>query len=359
MQPQAMDHSEWSRTMSKAIASRRTTQVGETDADRAITCKVFRHGKPEKGPKDLGQISEILRDEGSLVWLDVVDPQPRDLEVLQEEFDLHPLAVEDAVEAHQRPKIEAYDHYWFVVVHGASMTLDGLELHEIAIFTGTQFLVTVRHSPLYPLEEIERRWEAHPERLRRGGGFLLYTILDTVVDGYFPVVDGFQERVDSLQEDLFANRSIRPNLLPMIFDMKKDAQRFRRSAMPLRDILTPMIRGDLKLIPADEIAYYRDVYDHAIRVIDQLDTVRDLATSALEIHLSVVANRHNEVAKQLTIIATIFLPLTFLTGFFGQNFTFLTAHVLTSSPAFWILGVGLEVFTFAVTIGYFKWKGWF
>jgi magnesium transporter len=239
------------------------------------------------------------------------------------------------------------------------MTLDGIELHEIAICAGKQFLVTVRHSPAYPLEEIERRWHAHPERLRRGGGFLLYTILDTVVDGYFPVVDRFQERVDEIQEDLFANRSIRSDLLPEIFEMKKDAHQFRRSVMPLRDILTPVFRGDLKLIPEDEVAYFRDVYDHAVRVIDQLDTLRDLVTSALEIHLSAVANRHNEVAKQLTIIATIFLPLTFLTGFFGQNFTVLTAHVLTTTPSFWILGIGLEVLTFATTIGYFKWKRWF
>src|SRR5579884_2867998 len=132
------------------------------------TCEVFRRGSPTGTPRDLSEISEILKEEGALVWLDVVDPGPNDLDLLQEEFDLHPLAIEDAVQAHQRPKIESYGSYWFVVVQ--AVTVDGgrLRFHEVAIFAGEKFLVTVRHEPAYPLDEIRERWRAHPERLRRG-----------------------------------------------------------------------------------------------------------------------------------------------------------------------------------------------
>jgi magnesium transporter len=126
----------------------------------------------------------------------------------------------------------------------------------------------------------------------------------------------------------------------------------------MRDILNPIIRQDLRLFPEKDLAYYRDVYDHAVLVIDQLDSLRDVVNSALEIHLSVVANRQNEVSRQLTVIATIFLPLTFLTGFFGQNFSWLVGHIV-GGGAFLALGLGIEIATFLLTLGYFRWKGWF
>jgi magnesium transporter len=228
----------------------------------------------------------------------------------------------------------------------------------MAIFAGKNFLVTVRHQPPYPLEEIEHRWSLHPEQLRKGAGFLLYTILDTVVDGFIPVSETFQERVDRMEEALFEDRPLDEGILPRIFDMKKDAQRFRHAAMPMREILTPLTRQDLSIFSRDESLYFRDVYDHAVLVIDQLDSVRDLVNSALEIHLSVVANRQNEVAKQLTIIATIFLPLSFIVGFFGQNFSWLVGHI-TGEGIFIELGLGTEVLAVILTLLVFKVRGWF
>ncbi|HCF99038.1 MAG TPA: magnesium and cobalt transport protein CorA [Chloroflexi bacterium] len=332
----------------------------QTEEKRSVlpTCKVYRNGQSSHGVAHLSEISEVLKEEGSLVWLDVVDPGPNDLKLLQAEFDLHPLAVEDAMHAHERPKIESYDSYWFLVVQGTTLSEDNIIFHEIAIFAGTNFLVTVRHSPVYGLEEIEKRWHAHPEELKRGAGFLLYTILDTVVDGYLPVSQTFQDRVDELEEALFAGRSQDAEVLPRVFGMKKDAQRFRWAVLPMRDILNPIIRQDLELVGREDLAYFRDVYDHAVLVIDQLDTLRDLVNSALEIHLSVVANRQNDVSKQLTVIATIFLPLTFVTGFFGQNFAFLVGHI-GGTDAFIGWGLGTELLTIGLTLGYFKWKGWF
>src|SRR5262249_33805016 len=146
---------------------------------------------------------------------------------------------------------------------------------------------------------------------------------DTVVDGYFPVSETLQDRIDDLEAILFAREPRGNEVLVEIFALKQQLQQFRRAVLPMRDILNPIIRGDLRLFAEEEIAYYRDVYDHAVRIIDQVDAVRDLVSSALEIHLTVVANRQNEITKQLTIIATIFLPLSFITGFFGQNFGYM------------------------------------
>jgi magnesium transporter len=325
------------------------------------SCTVFKGRHEEDVSHRLGQISNILEEEGTLVWFDVVDPGPNDLDVLREEFDLHPLAIEDAVQAHQRPKIESYGKYWFLDVQATSLRGEDVQFHEIAIFAGANFIVTVRHDPAYSLDEIKERWNAHREGMERGAGFLLYTILDTIVDGYMPVGEIFSEKVDALEEKLFQKGRApgSDQVLPQIFSMKKDAQHFRRAVLPMRDILNPIIRKDIELFPDEDLDYFRDVYDHVVLVMDQLDSLRDIVNSALEIHLSVVANRQNEVAKQLTIIATIFLPLTFLTGFFGQNFSFLVGNVLTHNWTFWVLGIGTEVVALVITLGYFKLKGWF
>lgn len=345
--------------MATETGSRPATNPTPDDAtQQAPQCKVYRGGKSLDAVTNFSDISEILEEEGSVVWMDVVDPTPENLKVLQEEFSLHPLAVEDAIQAHERPKIESYSGYWFVILQATTLDGENIIFHEMAIFAGRNFLVTVRHSPTYPLDEIQARWDAHPEGLRRGAGFLLYTILDTVVDGYLPASETFQERVDALEEKLFSPAGGGSDVLPRVFSMKKDAHRFRWAVLPMRDILNPIIRRDLDLFPEADIAYYRDVYDHAILVIDQLDTLRDLVTSALEIQLSVVANRHNEVSKQLTVIATIFLPLTFLTGFFGQNFGWLVGRITEGRTFVW-LGLGTELATLAITMGYFKLKGWF
>ena len=294
-----------------------------------------------------------------MVWFDVVDPTLEDLNTLQEEFNLHPLAIEDAVSAHQRPKIDPYGDYWFLVILAATLESETqVYLHEISIFAGQRFLVTVRHSPPYDLADVEARWRAHPEWLRRGGGYLLYTILDAVVDGYFPVMESVEERVDRLERVLFEHHDRENAILEDIFRLRQQLQDFRRAVIPMRDILNPIIRRDLKLFTDLDVEYYRDVYDHAVRVLDQLDMVRDLVGSALEIHLSVVANRQSEVSKQLTVIATIFLPLSFVVGFFGQNFNFMVTHI-TGAGQFFGFGLGLEIAIVVAMLALFRVRGWF
>jgi magnesium transporter len=321
-------------------------------------CVEFREGKRHEVITDLDDISERLKSSDNLIWLDLVSPSSGELEVLRREFDLHPLAIEDAQTAHERPKIEAYPNYVFLIVHPATWKDERLIIHEMAIFAGPRYLVTIHHEPAYPLAEAERRWHLHDGELGADVGILLYTLLDTIVDGYFPISDRLEEWISELQNGLFDARSDQNKTLRDIFELKNDVHHARRAIVPMRDILQPLLRGDLKLFDRDDLPFYRDVYDHAIRVIDQLDSARDFINSALEIHLSLVANRQNEVAKQLAIIATVFLPLTYITGFFGQNFGFMV-NGITTPQTFWLIGVGTQVVGLVALLGYFKIKRWF
>ncbi len=324
-----------------------------------VTCTVFRKGHPTPSLKNLQDISVFLEEPDVLVWFDVVDPTPTTLDILRDEFNLHPLSIEDAVYAHERPKIESYGDYYFIVVLGASTDASHqVRLHEISIFVGRNFLVTVRHDPVFPIEDIKRRWSSHEEDLRHTASFLLYMLLDSVVDGYFPVVDAFEDRVEGFERALFEQTAGENDLLQNIFQMRRQGQQFRRAVTPMRDILNPIIRGDLSFFPNDEVIYFRDVYDHAARVLDQIDTLRDMMGSALEIHLSVIANRQNEVSKQLTIIATVFLPLSFIVGFFGQNFAFLVQHITGLGSFLW-LGLGSEAVAVIALAIFFRYRGWF
>jgi magnesium transporter len=325
--------------------------------DRA-RCLVYDGTAQPRPLSELGNISEVLADADTFVWLDVVDPQPDDFALIQEEFGLHPLAVEDALKAHERPKIEAYDDSWFVIVQGATRDGDELRIHEVAIFAGAKFIVTARTRPPYPLDEVERRWQFLPASVRRDSGALLYTILDTVVDGYTTIAEAFEEHVDALESALLGDARRTNAVLLEIYEMKKDLSRFRRAVVPVRDILTPILRGDLQLFGADELPYYRDVLDHVGRVVDQLDGAREVVNNARETHISMASHRQNEVAKQLTIVATVFLPLTFITGFFGQNFGWLVNHI-TDRQTFALWGIGSEVFALAALLAYFRYKHWF
>ena len=324
----------------------------------ATRCFVYAGDTPPRELRDLGDISESLGDAATFVWLDVVDPQPHDFALIEEEFGLHPLAIEDALKAHERPKIEAYGDSWFVIVQAATRDGERLQLHELAIFAGAQFIVTVRGAPAYPLDEVERRWQHLPARVRRDSGALLYTVLDTVVDGYSPIAEAFVERVETLELALLGDSRRTNDILLSIYGMQKDLSRFRRAVVPVRDILSPILRGDLALFGEDELPYYRDVSDHTSRVIDQLDSARELINNARDAHISMASHRQNEVAKQLTIVATIFLPLTFITGFFGQNFGWLVNHI-AGTGTFIAWGIGSEVVALFALLAYFRYKRWY
>jgi magnesium transporter len=324
----------------------------------APTCSIYLRGQEPRKIDDLHAISDHLRDPNALMWLDVVAPKAADLALIQDEFGLHPLAVEDAIQAHQRPKIEAYNDSWFLIVHAVTRAAGELRIHELAIFAGVNFVVTVRAEPAYPLDEVRRRWDQQHNGMQHNSAGLLHTILDTVVDGYTPIAEAFEQHVETLESQLLAGASRTDDVLLEILEMKNDLTHFRRAVFPMRDVLTPIMRGDRHLFAPEDLPYYRDVQDHVARVLDQLDASRDLINNARDTHIALATNRQQEAAKQLTLVATIFLPLTFITGFFGQNFGFLVANI-ANGPVFWWLGVGSELVALLALVAYFRHKGWF
>jgi magnesium transporter len=344
------------------IQPRAERPVRETPAissDHESRCMIFTGKDTSRALKDPSEISELLKDEKNFVWFDLAEPTHADLDLLQEEFALHPTAVEDAALVHERPKIESYDGYWLVVLHAATMEHGHLQLHEIAVFVGKNFVVTIRAHPVYPLEELERRWLAQSAIPHTSTG-LLYVILDTVVDGYVPAANAYDERLVTLENRVLQHRKkLQPDDVPRrVLTLKRELVQLRHAVAPVRDILAPLLRGELAPLDPALVAYFRDVYDHALRAGEQIDSIRDLLNSTLDIHLSSEAHRQGEVSKQLTIIATIFLPLTYITGFFGQNFGWMVNHIDKPSEFFWF-GIGSQVIAVLILLVYFRRKGWF
>jgi magnesium transporter len=323
-----------------------------------VQCTTFKDGRRTAVLHDPREVGAAVEDQSHVVWLDLIAPSSADLESLRTTFDLHPLAIEDAQTEHERPKIESFERYLFLVIHPVTWEDERMIVHEMSIFAGKNFLITIRQKPVYPIDEIEKRYEAHDGKLGEDSGFLLYSLIDSVVDHYFPIGDKLEEWIAELQTRLFDRDARENQTLKEIFDLKNDVHHARRAVAPVREIIQPLVRDDFNFFAGDEERYYRDVYDHAVRVIDQLDAARDLVNSALEIHLSLVANRQNEISKQLAIIATIFLPLTYITGFFGQNFGFMV-NSITGAKTFWWLGIGSEVVAAIALLAYFRIKRWF
>jgi magnesium transporter len=263
-------------------------------------------------------ISTLLPGSGTILWLDIQDPGPGDVELLRQEFGFHELALEDVVNAHQRSKIDEYDGYYFMVFY--AVRLDGLS--EIQLFIGDNYLVTLHRGPVSEIAELAERWQKNAERVERGVGMLVYSLLDAVVDGYFPVVDAIAERVEEVEETIFQDRR---DCLPDVFLLKKRLLNLRRTLAPERDVLNVMLRHDLPVFSTTSTVYFQDVYDHTIRVLDSIDLYRDQLSSLLDAYLSVISNRLNTIMKRMTALATILMSLALVTGIYGMNFALIPA----------------------------------
>jgi magnesium transporter len=299
------------------------------------------------------EIERRLRS-GRFFWLDLHRPTASDFELLREVFGFHPLALEDSEQFGQRPKADEYDDFVFLVVYGWAPDEDGLV--EVHCFFSDRFLVTVRRDEAPAFEALR-------DRLARGEpgpderALLLHRIMDGLVDSFFPALSDFDERLDRIEDEMFD----RPNdaQLQEIFSMKRRLVKLRKAVTPQRDLFGRLASGDLELpgMTRETERYFRDVYDHLIRLSEMIDTYRDLMTASIDVYLSAGSNRLNAVMKQLTAIATVFLPLTFVTGFFGQNFPWMVDHI-GGWPAFLGFGIGLQVVTLAALFALFKRRGW-
>jgi magnesium transporter len=298
---------------------------------------------------------EGLLATGEFFWLDLYRPHVADFEILRDVFEFHPLAVQDSENFDQRAKIDDYEDFVFFVVYGASP--DRNRLVEVHCFYSARFLVTVHREDCPAFAELRRRYDQRDEPPAKPSR-LLYRVMDALISSFFPILSAFDDRIDELENEIFLSAS--DDHLQEIFRMKRLLVGMRKAVTPQRDAFASL-SGRLSELPGfgpEDEHYFRDVYDHLIRISDLIDSYRDLLTSAMDVYLSTVSNRLNAVMKQLTIIATVFLPLTFITGFFGQNFGWLTGHV-QHWGAFVVFGVGTELLALVLLFGFFKRRGWF
>lgn len=270
----------------------------------------------------VADISEVLRQPDRFVWVGLHEPDAALLRRVQEEFGLHDLAVEDALRAHQRPKLERYGDSIFVVLRTARRAAGRLERGETHLFVGPRYLVSVHHGPAIALAEVRARWEASPEHLALGPGFVLYAMMDFIVDQYFPVVDSLEDDLEALEEAIF-RATFRRETAARIYRLKRDLLEVKRAVSPLVDVSNQLTRFDSDLVPAAIRPYFRDVYDHVIRINDLVDTLRELATSALEAHLSLISVAQNDAMKRLAGWAAIIAVPTMIAGIYGMNFQFM------------------------------------
>ena len=298
---------------------------------------------------------EQLRDGEAFWWLDIHQPQDEEVAVLGEVLAFHELAIEDATHFNQRPKLEEFDDFAFLVVYGAAPDKDNLV--EVHCFYSERYLVTVRRDKCPAFVEARERYSRRPEQLEEPA-LVLYRVVDSLVDSFFPLLSEVDNFIDAIEEGIFA----RPDqeLLRRVFLMKRRLAALRRVIAPQRDLLASLAGGvaELPAMSPDAERGFRDVYDHLIRLTDTIDGYRDLLTGASDAYLSTVSNRLNDVTKQLAVIATIFLPLTFITGFFGQNFGWMVRAV-GGEVDFWVLGVALQLLAVLGLLLLFRRRGWF
>lgn len=269
---------------------------------------------------DAADLSTLISQPDSLLWIDLADPTPADFQLLAQEFEFHPLALEDAQKEGQRPKLDEYPTFLFIIFYAVEPTKDAraFTTQELALFVGSNYLVTIHRQPVRALQEVANRWRQNAGSLQgKGIAILLYSVLDTLVDGYFPILDEVAERIDAMEEAIF-NKFDR-SALQLLFQHRKNLLALRRVIAPERDLMAMLVRRDLELLGPVTAVYFQDIYDHVLRVTDALDTYRDLLTGALDAYLSVVSNNLNQVMRTLTAWSIILMSVTLIASIYGMN----------------------------------------
>ena len=305
----------------------------------------------------LDEVSDVLEGEtgGRFIWIGLYEPEEWMLHKVQQEFGLHELAIEDALRAHQRPKIEEYGQGIFIVMRTAHANEHGqIHFGETHIFVGGHYVVSVRHGESKGYLPVRLRCESTPHLLAHGPGFALYALMDFIVDNYFPVVDAFEDRLGKLERVIFSGAPAR-DTTERIYMLKSELLEFKRTVAPLIEVCNRLLRFDVAFISHDTRNYLRDVYDHVLRVNEAVDTLRELLASALEANLALVGVAQNDVAKQLAGWAAILAVPTMIAGIYGMNFE----HMPELG---WSLGYPLVMTTMAAVCGTLYWRfrkaGW-
>lgn len=296
----------------------------------------------------------LLKDEGGLLWLDLCEESPEVCApILRDVFDFHPLAIDDALEESHVPKVDDWGKYLYLVLHAVSYDPQENDINtlELDIFVGSHYLVTHQTTPLKAVERVWNLCLRDERHLRRGAAHLLYKLADEVAADYMPVVEDIDITIDEIEDQVFDNPA--PSVLEQIFGLKRALLTLRRIIGPQREVLNKLGRGDYAVIPAEYSVFFRDVYDHLVRLYDISESLRDLVGGALDTYLSVINNRMNEVMKTLTVITTMFMPISFLASFFGMNFfqPFFALNAWTGRGAF----MALLAVMLLLPVGMFLW----
>ncbi|MEJ7769902.1 MAG: magnesium/cobalt transporter CorA [Chitinophagaceae bacterium] len=285
-----------------------------------INCVAYSEGR-RIANVEIDNISDMLQHNDRFVWVGLHEPGELLLKQIQEEFGLHDLAIEDAHNAHQRPKLESYGDTIFIVLRTAQMNTDGhrIDFGETHFFLGSNFIVNVRHGSSLSYKDVRSRCESTPELLGKGPAFALYAVMDSIVDQYFPVIETLEQELIEVEEEIFGKKPTR-STTQRIYELKREVLDVKRVITPLIDICNRLMRFDIKLIPDDTRPYFRDVYDHALRINEMLDTTRDLVTAALEANFSLTSISQSEVSKKFAGWAAIIGVPTMIAGIYGMNF---------------------------------------
>ena len=312
-------------------------------------------GKPIRKDMSPLEFPKLIRDRHSLLWIDFSDePASSCLPILQS-FGFHPLAIDDALQETHAPKLDDWGEYLYIVLNYMNISADGeaweTDVDELDIFLSHNYIVTHHDHPLAAIDETWEACDRDPRNIQDGADHLLYKITDNLVANYMPVVEKIDASIDQIEDQIFDRPS--PRTLEKLFALKRVLLAMRRILLPQREVLNKLARDDYKVIDPKDRIFFRDIYDHLVRLHDLNESLRDLVSGALDTYLSVVNNRMNEVMKTLTIITTLFMPLAFVTGFFGMNF-FEPLGLMkgwTTSPVFYVV----LAITLLLPLGMFVW----
>ncbi len=318
--------------------------------------RLYRHGVLELEGFPVAEISDHRDDEAVTIWLDLRDPDRDDLAVLSDEFGLNPLAVEDAVAKHERPKLDRYRSHLFLNAYGARLDRGTGELatSELAAFVTRQALITVRKDDGLDIGAVVDRWDANPDLAKFGVGYLVHGLLDYIVDGHFESVQSMDDAVEGLEDQLFSNVPQDMTVQRRSFELRKSLVLLRRIIIPMREVVNTLMRPDMHVVADEMMPYYHDVYDHVLRAAEWTDSLRDLVTSVLETNLTIQGNRMNVITKQVTSWAAIIAVPTFITGFYGMN----VPYPGFSKPVGFAASITVMIVSGLVLYHVFRRRGW-
>jgi magnesium transporter len=328
----------------------------KTPTDRIARTRVYRNGRLAKENFPVEDISEYLGQRDTIVWVDLCGPAAADLELVSNELGLHELAVESALISRQRPKLDRFASHDFLNMYAVSLntTTGELALSEIAAFLTPTALVTIRKSETFDIDDVVARWDASPDLAKYGVGFLVYGLIDHVVDGHFDAVQSLDEEIEKLEDLVFDDQASNIEMQRRSFALRKSLVILRRVVLPMREVVNTLLRRDIGIVPDKMTPYFQDVYDHVLRATEWTEALRDLVTTILETNLTIQGNRLNIITKKVTGWAAIIAVPTAITGFYGQNVPYPGFAKMSGFVASSLIIIGLSLALFVT----FKRKNW-